>query len=315
MVKYCYGGWYVLLKKNLNNFRENESNYFQRYEPSEVTDSYRILCTPSVIAKKTLWYVQEVGTLKSLKSHTSQREGLDSYLFMIVLSGRGSFTYNGKEHYLTTNDIVFIDCKKKYSHRSSSADPWELIWVHFNGPLIENYYKIFSVKIDSIINLESPSSFKTILLQLIDLASNESATSELLSSNLLNNLITQLVTLEKIDLNKNLSGSLEKINKIKQYIDTNFQHNLTLDKIAKNFYISKYYMSREFKKHYGLTINNYIVNKRITLAKELLRFTNKSINEIAYSCGINESSYFNKVFKKNENMSPTEYRKKWNGVN
>ncbi len=298
----------------MNDFRQDETSFFHHYEPSEVTDSYRIICTPSAIAKDTLWYVQEVGTLKSLKPHTSQRKSLDSYLFMVVLSGEGTFTYNGNKRYLKSNDIVFIDCKKKYSHRSSSANPWELIWVHFNGSLIDKYYKLFSKKMDSVIIIsESAPDFKKTLLQLIDLASSGNIISELLSSNLLNTLITQLLTLEKLDINKHKSFNFEKINKIKQYIDNNFQQDLSLDKIAKEFYISKYYMSREFKKNYGITINNYIINKRITLAKKLLRFTDKPISTIAQLCGINGSSYFNKIFQKNESMSPTEYRKRWRG--
>lgn len=304
-----------MFKKDVNTLSKEENSFFQKYDQSEITASHRILCTPSAFAKDTLWYVQEVGTLKSLKPHTSQREELDSYLFMIVLSGKGIFTYNEETIYLKPNDIVFIDCKKKYSHRSSSTDPWELIWVHFNGPSIANYYKLFFGKMDSIVfNSHSSSDFENTLFQLIDLASSENATSELLSSNLLNTLITQALTLEKLDIKINRNINSEKINQIKQYIDKNFKKKLSLDNIAKKFYISKYYMSREFKKNYGITINNYVVNKRTTLAKELLRFTDKSIGEIGQLCGIIDNSYFNKVFQKNENMSPSEYRKKWNGM-
>lgn len=100
-------------KKNITNFKKNGELFFQQYDISEVTDSNRIIFTPSTFAKDTLWYIQEIGTLKSLKPHTSQREGLDSYLFMVVLSGKGTFTYNGEINYLKPNDIVFVDCKKK----------------------------------------------------------------------------------------------------------------------------------------------------------------------------------------------------------
>lgn len=92
----------------MNDFKNNENSFFQKYKPLEVTDSFRILCTPSSDAKNILFYVQEVGTLKSLKPHTSQRENLDSYLFMVVLSGAGFITYNGKKNDLRTNDVIFI---------------------------------------------------------------------------------------------------------------------------------------------------------------------------------------------------------------
>ena len=84
--------------------------------------------------------------------------------------------------------------------------------------------------------------------------------------------------------------------------------------IADEFFISKYHMSREFKKAYGITIANYIIAKRITHAKELLRFTYMQIEEIGRICGIEDSSYFNKVFSKFEGMTASEYRVRWKGT-
>ena len=74
-------------------------------------------------------------------------------------------------------------------------------------------------------------------------------------------------------------------------------------------------MSREFKKAYGITIANYIIAKRITYAKELLRFTSMQIEEIGQTCGIEDNSYFNKVFRKLEGMTASDYKKKWKGIN
>ena len=85
--------------------------------------------------------------------------------------------------------------------------------------------------------------------------------------------------------------------------------------IADEFFISKYHMSREFKKAYGITIANYIIAKRITHAKELLRFTDMNIEEIGGLCGIEDNSYFNKIFRRFEGMPASEYRKKWRGIN
>ena len=84
--------------------------------------------------------------------------------------------------------------------------------------------------------------------------------------------------------------------------------------IANEFFISKYHMSREFKKAYGITIANYIIAKRITYAKELLRFTDMQIEEIGRICGIEDNSYFNKVFRKFEGMTASDYKKKWRGI-
>ncbi len=67
---------------------------------SQVIETKRILHTPSDFAKSTLFYVQEAGRLRSLKSHVSRREHLDSFLFLIVLSGEGAVTYRDRRYHL-----------------------------------------------------------------------------------------------------------------------------------------------------------------------------------------------------------------------
>ena len=291
------------------------NHYFEKYAPSELTDSFRVLCTPSSFAKSTLLYIQEIGKLKSLKSHTSRRNSLDSFLFVIVISGKGIFTYEGLTYYVEAGDHIFIDCRNPYSHKSSETEPWELMWVHFNGAFLERYFLYFYKKTNSIVLEKTiPTEFITILEQLIELAPQKTADSEIFVSNLLYNLITKILTVKMVLPIINGSTSIEKLQKIKNYLDENFQKKISLDLIAEKFFISKYHVSRNFKNTYGITIVNYTIAKRITHAKELLRFTDMQIDEISRTCGIEDSSYFNKVFRKTEGMTASEYRKKWRGV-
>lgn len=291
------------------------STFFEHYAPSEYTESYRILCTPSAFAKSTLFYIQEIGKLKSLKSHTSKRESLDSYLYIIVKAGSGIFTYKENTYKITTGDHIFIDCKIPYSHKSFDLDPWELAWVHFNGPLMNHYFDYYCNQ--NPIPLSKPDNSMELidlLERLMSLSSNKGAHSEVIASNLLNNLITNILTDVTITSNNLPNTTANKINQIKDYIDNNFKKKIRLDIIAKEFYLSKYHMSREFKKAYGITIANYVIAKKITHAKELLRFTDLQIEEISRICGVEDSSYFNKMFKKGEGMPATYYRKKWKGT-
>jgi AraC-like DNA-binding protein len=302
--------------QKIDNTRlHNKQHFFENYAPSELTESYRVLSTPSSFAKDTLFYIQEIGQLKSLKSHTSKREALDSFLFIIVLSGSGTFTYKGKNYTLSSGDHLFIDCKKPYSHKSTDSDPWQLMWVHFNGGLMNQYYLYFSNKTPSIaFRPEDPSEFNDILEHLLVLAPKKSTDSELLASHLLNSLITRILTDNTYQTTENLDTITDKIKQIKDFLDENFQKKIPLDMITDEFFISKYHMSREFKKAYGITIANYIIARRITYAKELLRFTDMQIEEIGRMCGIEDNSYFNKVFRKFEGMTASDYRKKWRGL-
>ena len=74
---------------------------------------------------------------------------------------------------------------------------------------------------------------------------------------------------------------------------------------------NKSYLLRVFKESTGLTVNNYILQKRILKAKNELRFTNKTLDLIATECGLEDANYFIRIFKKIEGITPGEYRKSW----
>lgn len=292
-----------------------KNTFFENYAPSEYTESHRVLCTPSTFAKSTLFYIQEIGKLKSLKSHTSKRESLDSYLYIIVKSGSGMFFYEERTYRVSTSDHIFIDCKKPYSHKSSDQDPWELVWVHFNGAQMSQYFDYYSSTNPAPLSKPDNSlEITEILDKLLLLSLKKDSLFEITSSNLINNLITNILT-QVISPSGNLPNTTaDKMNQIKEYLDNNFSKKIQLGMMAEEFYISKFHMSREFKKAYGITIANYIIAKRITYAKELLRFTDMQIEKIGRLCGIEDNSYLNKVFRKFEGITASEYRKKWKGI-
>ena len=94
-------------------------------------------------------------------------------------------------------------------------------------------------------------------------------------------------------------------------MDEHYTEKFSLDELAEEFFISKYYLCREFKSLYGITLNHYVIAKRITLAKKLLRFSSYTLEEIALKCGFYDASYFNKQFKKSEGIGASDFRKKW----
>ena len=107
------------------------------------SSSDRILVTPSAYARTHYLYVQEVGSLKSLEPHISSRKNLSSYLFFIVMSGRGTLTYQGETIELVPGDCVWLDCLMPYAHESSETDPWSLTWVHFDGSDASHFYRSY----------------------------------------------------------------------------------------------------------------------------------------------------------------------------
>ena len=84
-----------------------------------------------------------------------------------------------------------------------------------------------------------------------------------------------------------------------------------LVELANTFFISKFYMTRVFKEQFGVSINSYLLQIRITKAKQMLRFSDEKIEAIGYQCGFSTPNYFTTTFKNVEGITPSEYREKW----
>ena len=97
--------------------------------------------------------------------------------------------------------------------------------------------------------------------------------------------------------------------KIKRYIDSNYQDNITLDSLAAMAHLNKYYFVHTFTKCYGLSPINYLNERRIEVSKALLASTDHCIAEIAQLSGFSSQSYFAQSFKNSSGMTAGAYRK------
>ena len=101
------------------------------------------------------------------------------------------------------------------------------------------------------------------------------------------------------------------IQKVRHYLDIHFREELHFDEVAERFLISKYHLSREFRKYIGMTMQEYVIHLRLAYSKELLLYSKLSVAEIAYEAGMNYPSYFIRIFKAREGCTPEQYRKEW----
>lgn len=96
--------------------------------------------------------------------------------------------------------------------------------------------------------------------------------------------------------------------KAKDYIDNHFNEDIGLNQVSKEVSISPQYFSSIFKEEMGMNFVEYLREKRIEVAKELLRSKRYSVKEICYEIGYNDPNYFSRLFKKIVGVSPTEYK-------
>ena len=103
--------------------------------------------------------------------------------------------------------------------------------------------------------------------------------------------------------------SNEKVQEIIKYLKVHYEQAISLDELSEQFFISRYYLTRIFKKTTGFTIFEFIHSLRIVEAKRLLSQTDMKVIEVAQKVGFTNVSNFGKVFKSITGLSPLKYRK------
>lgn len=99
-------------------------------------------------------------------------------------------------------------------------------------------------------------------------------------------------------------------NKVTNYILQNISNRISLDEIANHFFISKTYLCKMFKKENRITLNNFILKKKVEISKLLLEDETEQISFISNYLGFSSQPHFTKTFIEFENISPKEYRSK-----
>ena len=307
-----------------------QSNLFTS---SPSVQSSRILYTPSPFARSSLLHLQEVGSLTAIKPHTSKRAKLQSYLCFMVEDGAGELLYEGKKYELKVGNVVFIDCRKAYSHSTGNAHSvdnnhsteekdggklWSLRWCHFYGPSMPAIYAKYCergglpvIRSADMASGADVSQYCTILTDIYTLASSSDYIRDMRINGKLNDLLTLLMETSWChEAHANVPKKME-VSCVKSFLDEHYSEKLSLESVDNHFFIDKHYLARLFKEQYGVTLVTYLQQVRITHAKRMLRFTDKSIEEIGLECGIGELNYFSRVFKKLEGVSPSEFRRVW----
>lgn len=101
---------------------------------------------------------------------------------------------------------------------------------------------------------------------------------------------------------------IESVIGIKNYIDNNFEAKLNLDFLSHTRFISKYHLLRLFKRYYGLTPRQYLIDKRIEKSKEHLK-NKMSVTETCFAVGFESLGSFSSLFKSRTGKSPSQFQK------
>lgn len=228
---------------------------------------------------------------------------------LYVLDGNATFSYADKTILLKQDDFVIIPKEKQSNLTINDA---KIFLCKFNYTIsldkLNKYHYVFEG--DSVENGSSKSV--AIISALQKIIQNYVFKDERPRSRVFQYYFEILALLEENFCHKEKSVSSDtisnKIEALSAYIKTNCENEIKLSKLAKQLYISEQYLSRMFRKINGVNLNEFVVNCRMEKVTHELISTDKTITDIAFSAGFTNINSFNRIFKKQYNVTPKEFR-------
>lgn len=118
----------------------------------------------------------------------------------------------------------------------------------------------------------------------------------------------------RVAANKIPEGISEDIYACTQFINNHANEPIGIDEVALHINKSRAYLTKKFKSETGKTVNEYILDKKLSVSKSFLKHTNKSLSEIAYFLCFSSQAYFQTTFKNKYGETPGAYRKRFNKI-
>lgn len=258
-------------------------------------------------ALEHLYYMESFDRFYYQKNSFTERERFNSYLIGYTYSGKGLLKYRGKEYRLESGDGFYINCMD-YHYYQATSDVWDVAILHLGGPLTPYNHEHYMQHQSAVFHESISGNTQGYIEKLLHLYNQPFSHRDWLVSSCLDSLLTHLLTLQSSTASSTVSLP-ETLNYLIKYMDSNFDQPLSLDFLSDFSGMSKYYLSREFKKYTGFSPNDYLISLRINRARILLKNTTLPAIKIAQKVGIHDPNNFTNLFKKKTGMTPIQYRK------
>lgn len=217
---------------------------------------------------------------------------------ILVIKGRMSFKENGEERHISAGNY-YIQRAGTRQEGLEITEPPIYYYLHFSGVFKENP-SVSSVPISGSFDLETVSELCTSII-----FNSKSLTEEVW------NFYNILLHLKKRNAQKGHSFAAD----MSDYISRHIAKIESVDDLCKRFNYSKDHIIRVFRENFGKTPYKYITDRKIKLAKELLKNTNLSVAQISQNCGYRDLSVFYRAFKSRTGKSPIDYKRDKNNEN
>lgn len=236
----------------------------------------------------------ECGKFEFEKNFVHMRRTMRFNELILMLKGTMYLAQEGEQLTVREGDIVFLKAGKLHYGYAPSPEEVEFYWVHY---LTDDEAE---VDFPLISHFDNPTEIIQLFRQLFHYAPLSATDADCATTLLLHGVKNEIMG-KKFP---HLSLATDVCN----WIEEHFSESISVGAIAAHFGYSSDYISARVREKTGLSAKNYITHCRMRSARQILLCSDLSIEEIANQCGFTDSKAFFKVFKKNEGITPTQYR-------
>lgn len=282
----------------MENSNEKNSNM-------EYWDTTLVFKKPPVLA-----YAGQVGGNPNWNFPSHKHDDLSEIIY--ICEGEGTFIINNKSYTAKKGDILIYNAGIIHEEYSNPTNPLVTFFCGISNLAIDQLRELSIIPLDlePVIRKNEYSDLIGIYFShIFEESSLKAAGYEIICQGLLTSsiaLIHRAIKLQNLKSETTESNTLA--HRIKEFIDKNYKKNIKLEDIADALYINKYYLSHVFKEQMQITPINYLINRRIGEAKNLLVSTELKIGEIARIMGYDNPNYFTLLFKKMTGETPKQFK-------
>lgn len=240
-----------------------------------------------------------IGLTNPFPTYAIDRKATNRFVLLeCILSGEGRVWLDGKWQPVATGDVIFFDKDSDQRYKADQNNPFRKIYLSFASDCIDVMIRAYGIKTD-VYHVDSTDIFET-LLALAKSYTDDAEYPFILAENTQSIMLKLARTRYRTD-----GGPYQLKNKLLNYV----YKKTDLDMISGEIGISKSTLIRTFKKDFGITPYQFLLQEKIRVARSLLKTTRMSVKEIAALLCFTDERYFTMYFRQHVGRTPSEYRR------
>jgi AraC-like DNA-binding protein len=258
-------------------------------------------------------FLTRIGYYPKAKYHFREREhGTDENIFIYCENGKGWIVYNDEKHSLSRNQAFILPANEAHAYGADNSDPWSIYWFHFMGENVRLFSSIIGKPVP--IAESDKSRYRDRIIMFEEMYQNlEMGYSPENLEYVSFCLMHFLASLKYIDQYREINNikKIDVIQKCILYMKENLENKMTLEDIAQNAGYSASHLGSLFVSKTSYPPMVYYNQLKIQRSCSYLQFSDLKIKEIAFRLGYYDPFHFTKAFRKEMNITPKEYRRRY----